>query len=176
MRHHIHNIFTLLSVLVLCGISVLGVAPYPTPAFADIQQIEEAPHQILYQSRYTLHDQHGDRWQVIAFKRIRPDGNTNVYLRLVGFPGISEIEHPQPITLTTSLGQSFTAADSSSQIFTDELTPESNVGQYDMQAIVTQLSEVVPLQITLPLLNKDDSIFSISPTMIQEWKTIAACQ
>ncbi|MEM9448863.1 MAG: DUF3122 domain-containing protein [Cyanobacteria bacterium P01_E01_bin.6] len=175
MRYHIPTVLiTVLIIIVLCGVFILNIVSYSAPALADIQTIEEAPGQILYQSRHTLQDQHGDRWQIIAFNRLRPDGRTSFYLRLVSFPGVAEINRSKSITLTTSLGQSLVAADASSKIFTDESTPEPNVGQYDLQPIVSQLSEVVPLQITLPLLNKSDSLLPISPAMIQKWKTITA--
>jgi hypothetical protein len=43
------------------------------PAQAAMRQLEEAPGQMVYQSRQTLKDQQGNSWQAIAFKRIRPD-------------------------------------------------------------------------------------------------------
>jgi hypothetical protein len=73
-------------------------------AEAAIQQLEEAPGQLLYQSRRSLKDQHGNRWQAIAFKRSRADGRAFVYLRLVGFPGVVEIDRTQPVKLLRSLG------------------------------------------------------------------------
>jgi hypothetical protein len=72
-------------------------------------------------------------FSAIAFNRIRPDDSTSFYLRLVGFPGSAEIDRSRPLNLTTSLRQSLTAADASSDIFTDASTPEANVGQYDLQ-------------------------------------------
>jgi hypothetical protein len=157
----------------LLGACLLSVLVYTLPAQAAIRQLEEAPGQVVYQSRQTVSDQHGDRWQVIAFNRIRSDGNTSFYLRLVGFPGTAEIDRSRPLTLTTSLGQSLTAADASSDIFTDASAPEANVGQYDLQSIVSQLPAAIPLQIRLPILNANDVILPIAPSFIQEWKTIA---
>ena len=95
---------------------------------AAIRQLEEAPGQMVYQSRQTLKDQHGNNWQAIAFKRIRADGETNFYLRLVGFPGVAKIDRSQPLTLTNSLGRTLIATEASSDIFTESATPEPNIG------------------------------------------------
>ncbi len=48
-----------------------------------------------------LNIQTGNAWQVIAFKRIHPEGRYNISLSLVGFPGAVELDHTQPLNLTT---------------------------------------------------------------------------
>ncbi|MEO1300286.1 MAG: DUF3122 domain-containing protein [Cyanobacteria bacterium J06636_16] len=177
MGHRIQKILSVLAVTVLFSVCVLGVEVAllsASPALAAMRQLEEAPGQVVYQSRQTLPDSRGDRWQVIAFNRIRPDGSTSFYLRLVGFSGTAAIDRSRPLTLTTSLGQSLTAADASSQIFTDESTPEPNVGQYDLQPLIAQLRATIPLQLTLPILNQDDVLLPVASALIQEWQTVAA--
>ena len=177
MSHRIPKILFALAVTILVSVGVLGFevallsAP---PALAAMRQLEEVPGQMVYQSRQTLQDQWGDRWQVIAFNRIRPDGSTSFYLRLVGFPGAAAIDRSRSLILTTSLGQSLSAADASSQIFTDASAPESNVGQYDLQPLIAQLQATIPLQLTLPMLNQDNVLLPIAPALIQEWQTVAA--
>lgn len=174
MKHPMQRMASFVAATAFLGLYVLSVVFHTDPALAAIRQLEEAPGQVVYQSRQALQDQYGDRWQVIAFNRIRPDGGASFYLRLVGFPGAAAIDRSRPLTLTTSLGQSLSAADASSQIFTDASTPEPNVGQYDMQPIAAQLPVAVPMQLALPLQGKNDSLLSISPALIQEWKTVAA--
>lgn len=174
MKHYIHKLVTLLAATALISGCILGVAFYANPAFAAIQTIEEAPGQVLYQTRHTLQDQHGNRWQAIAFNRVLPDGSTSFYLRLVGFPGVAEIDRSQPLTLTTSLGKRFTANDASSKIFTDASAPEPNVGQYDLKPIVTTLQPVIPLQLSLPAVDASPVRLSVSPSIIQEWQTVAS--
>jgi hypothetical protein len=122
--------FLLLATLVLTVFLGLGIfmAPY---AVAAISQLEEAPGQMVYQSRQSLKDQHGNSWQAIAFKRISPNDKTSFELRLVGFPGVVEIDRSQPLLLTNSMGEELTAADNSSLIFTDLSDPEPNVGEHD---------------------------------------------
>ena len=160
--------FSMLLVLSLTGIENIAVPP----ASATIRQLEEAPGQIVYQSRQTLRDQHGHSWQAIAFKRIRPDGNNIFYLRLVGFPGIVEIERSQPLILTNSLGNTLRANDASQQIFTDAAAPEPNVGQYDLAPILSELKVAIPLKLSLPTTQGDPVKLLVSPALVQEWQAL----
>ncbi|MBE9109219.1 DUF3122 domain-containing protein [Nodosilinea sp. LEGE 07298] len=146
----------------------------PPSAAAAIRQLEEAPGQVVYQSRQTLKDQHGNSWQAIAFKRILSDGSTSVALRLVGFPGVAAIDRSQPLTLTDSLGKTLTAADDSGQIFTDAAAPEPNVGQYDLQPILPQLQAEIPLRLTLPTMDGDTIVLKVPSALIAEWQTVAS--
>jgi hypothetical protein len=164
----------LLSWLLLLGaltFLILGLAG--KPADAAIRQLEEAPGQVVYQARQTLTDQQGHSWQAIGFKRIRPDGNTSFYLRLVGFPGTVTIDRSQPLILSNSLGQTLTAADASSQIFTEAGSPEPHVGQYDLQPILSQLRPEIPLRLTLATTNHTAVILQAPPTLVQEWQALA---
>lgn len=162
----------LLGAVILAVLLGLGIFNPPSAA-ATIRQLEEAPGQTVYQARQTLKDQHGTTWQAIAFKRSRPNGQTSFELRLVGFPGAVEIEHSQPLTLTDSLGKTLTARDSSSAIFTDATQPEPNVGQYDLEPVLSQLSAVLPLKLTLLTTHNQLISLSVSPALIQEWRTVA---
>lgn len=160
--------FSILLTLILTGVENLAVSS----ASATIRQLEEAPGQLVYQSRQTLRDQHGKSWQAIAFKRIRPDGSTFFYLRLVGFPGIAEIDRSQPLELTDSLGNTLTANDASQQIFTDAAVPEPNVGQYDLAPIISELPAAIPLKLTLPTTQDKPIELLVSPDLVQEWQAL----
>ena len=176
MRYRIRQIFSWLLLLgaillgVLLGLGILN----PPSAAAAIRQLEEAPGQMVYQSRQTLKDQHGKTWQAIAFKRIRADGQTSFDLRLVGFPGVADIARSQPLTLTNSLGKTLTASDDSDKIFSEVTQPASNVGQYDLQPLLSELKTEIPLTLTLPLAGSELAILSVSPSLIQEWQTVAS--
>lgn len=166
----------LLVSLILLGI-VLGLGLLnPASAAAAIRQLEEAPGQVVYQSRQTLKDQYENGWQVIAFKRIRSDGTTSLALRLVGFPGVAAIDRSQPLTLANSLGKTLTARDDSGKIFTNETTPEPNVGQYDLQPLLSQLQTEIPLQLSLPTTDGKVIQITVPPSLLEEWQTIAASQ
>lgn len=143
------------------------------PAIAAIRQLEESPSQVVYQSRQTLVDQNGMSWQAIAFKRIRPDGSSSFYLRLVGFPGTAAIDRSQPLTLHSSMGQTLTAVDASSQIFTDANTPEPNVGQYDLQPLLPRLRAELSWRLEIPILEATPLTLQVSSPLIQEWQTLA---
>jgi hypothetical protein len=159
----------LLAVL-LC---VLLIIRGPLPAFAVVTQIEEYPGQMLYQSRQTLRDQTGKSWQAIAFKRIHPEGSASVSLRLVGFPGAVKLDHTQPLTLSTSMGQTLTAKDISSEISLEKPTLE-NVAEYDIKSVLPELQSEIPLHLTLPVVSGSAVELEIPFTAIQEWQTISA--
>ena len=159
-----------LALTVFLGLSI-GTTP---DAVAAIRQLEEAPGQMVYQSRQTLKDQHGNSWQAIAFKRVSPDGKTSLELRLVGFPGVVEIDRSKPLLLTNSIGEVLTADDNSSLIFTDLSAPEANVGEYDIQPLLAQLQPEIPLSLTLPTIGGESVQLSVPPSFVQEWQTLSA--
>jgi len=142
------------------------------PAQATIRQLEEAPGQQVYQSRQTLNDQQGGRWQAIAFKRIHPDHTAVIYLRLVGFPGTANLDHSKPLTLIDSMGKTWTAADVSHDMFTDQTKMEPDVGQYDLQPILMQLELSIPLRLILLTLDQSEVILNVSPDVVEEWRSL----
>ena len=156
--------------LTVC-ICVLLVVGSPLRAFAAVTQIEEYPGQMLYQSRQNLRDWNGNSWQAIAFKRIHPEGSGIVSLRLIGFYGGAELDHTQPLTLTTSRGQTLTARNISGDISQDTPTP-ANVGEYDIQLALPQLQPEIPLQLTLPTIDGESVSLSVPSAAIQEWQTL----
>ncbi len=158
----------LLGMLVLAVTLNVAIAP----AQATLRQLEEAPGQMVYQSRQTLKDQQGNSWQAIAFKRIRPDKAATIYLRLVGFPGTAELDHSQPLTLTDSLGKTLTAKDISQEMFTDKTQVDLNAAEYDLQPILMQLELGIPLQLSLPTLDQPEVALNVSPELVKEWRSL----
>ena len=148
----------------------LGILDAPS-ASAAIRQLEESPNQMVYQSRQSLQDQHGNTWQTVAFKRIRPDGNSSFELRLVGFPNMVAIDHAQSLTLTNSLGKTLIATDTSSNIFKEGSQP--NIGQYDLQPLLSELQAEIPLQLSLPTVKGEAIRLSVPPSLVAEWQTVA---
>jgi hypothetical protein len=159
--------------LLAAWLCVFLVICSPLTAFAAVTQIEEYPGQMLYQSRQTLRDQNGDSWQAIAFKRIHPEGSAIISLRLVGFPSAVELDHTQPLTLSTSMGQTLTAKDISSEISQDTPTP-ANVAEYDIKSVLPQLQTEIPLHLILPVVSGSAVNLQIPFTALREWQTIAA--
>lgn len=165
--HFIGSTF-ILAMLVWALTINLAIAPVQ----AAIRQLEEAPGQTVYQSRQTLKDQQGNSWQAIAFKRTHPDRTATLYLRLVGFPGTANLDHSQPITLTDSMGKTFTAADVSHDMFMDQTRMEPDAGQYDLQPILMQLESAIPLRLILPSLDQSEIILNVSPNVVKEWRSL----
>uniref|UniRef100_B8HU59 DUF3122 domain-containing protein n=1 Tax=Cyanothece sp. (strain PCC 7425 / ATCC 29141) TaxID=395961 RepID=B8HU59_CYAP4 len=161
----------LLGTLVLAVFLALG--GWDSSAGAAVQSLEEAPGQVVYQVRQTLPDQQGHRWQTIAFKRIHPDGQTRMELRLVGFPDTLAIAHGQPLTITNSLGTTLRARDTSSSIFTEAANPVANVAQYDLQPLLSQLQPEIPWQFSLPSFAGQPIVLGIPSELLQEWQTLA---
>jgi hypothetical protein len=151
----------------------LGGGGLVLPASAVILQQTEAPGQILYQSRQTLKDRTAQGWQAIAFKRIRPEGESVLTLRLVGFPGVTDVQHPQPLELVTSLGQRYEAPDITDQVF-GSAAPEGNVGQYDLQELLPVLKPEIPLQLFLQATDGTTVVIPVPTGVIQEWQKVAA--
>jgi hypothetical protein len=173
MHHQIQRTVSFLVVTAFIGLALLCSVCSTPSAFAAIRQLEEAPGQIVYQSRQTLKDQHNTSWQAIAFKRIHSDGSKSFYLRLVGFLGTAEIAHSQPLLLTNSMGQILNAMDASSQIFTDPSSPEPNVGQYDLQPILSQLRVELLWQLSVQTTHDETIILHVPSFFVQEWQTVA---
>jgi hypothetical protein len=138
------------------------------PALASVRQMEEAPGQILIQSRHTLEDNQGDTWQVVLFKRTKADGSSMIHLRLVDFPGLADFAHPQALTITTNKGDSFKAED----VFAEQ-APAANVGEFDVQNILTQLP-VTKLNLSLAMKGDNSPQLSIPSEVVLEWQSVAA--
>lgn len=156
---------------------VLAINLAIAPAQAAVRQLQETPGQTIYQSevsqsRQTLKDQQGSSWQAIAFKRIHPDHTATIYLRLVGFPGTANLDHSQPLTLTDSMGKTFTAADVSHDMFMDTAQLEPDAGQYDLQPILMQLESSIPLRLSLATLDQSKIVLDVSPNIVEEWRSL----
>lgn len=141
-------------------------------AISNIRELKEASGQMLYQARQTLKDQHGNNWQAIAFKRIKPEGKMSFYLRLVGFPGVTEIDRSQSLTLTNSLGEILTATEASGNMFAESAITEPNVGQYDLQPLLSQLQAEIPLTLSLPTIGGESISLSVPSSFVEEWRIV----
>jgi hypothetical protein len=154
-------------VALLLGIGWLGT----NSANAAVLYTADTSGAVLVQSRWSLRDTDRHSWQVIVFKQVQPDGReADLLLRLVGFPDVVALAHPQPIAFVDLKGQSQIADDRSDQISAD-VPP--HVGQYDLQSVLLQLP-FERLQLEMPLLHSAGASIRISPAMLEEWQKIAA--
>ncbi|MGA1282934.1 MAG: DUF3122 domain-containing protein [Prochlorothrix sp.] len=175
----LYTSFSLSLALLLCLGSSLGFA---SPAWAAVQRFQEAPGQVVYQTRASLKDQEGHTWQVIAFKRIRANGESSIDLRLVGFPGTVAIDRTQLLSFTSVVGQSLSAMDTSAEIFDPVSQPDPNfgpydpephVGQYDLRPLLADLRPELPWQIQIATLAGPEVRLSIPPLVVQDWQSLA---
>ncbi|MFN4270579.1 MAG: DUF3122 domain-containing protein [Thermosynechococcus sp.] len=136
----------------------LAVSP-SSPAM--IRTIEEAPNQIVVQSRHQLQDNRGFTWQVILFSR-----RDQLQLRLVGFPEQYHFRHPNPLVLITSSGQTLTAPDDFPKA--DTVT---NVGQFDLLPLASQLPKSESLVLRPPLEEQGIEI-AVPAAVAIEWHAL----
>lgn len=152
---------------------ILGVSSMiPHPAHAEIRTIEEGENQVVYQSRQKLFDRYNQTWQAIAFQRITSEGKEPFTIRLSGFPGKTEIDHPQPLTVKLPTGETFDAEDISDRAFVDK-SPAGNIGQYDFEEIISELPNALEVVFSVPTTDGDNLEMPVSPLSIQEWKEVA---
>ena len=169
MLYPVHKFLSQLILVFIVALFVfVGLDNFTTqPALASIRQMEEAPGQVLIQSRHTLKDNRGDAWQVVLFKRSKADGSTTIHLRLVDFPGLADFAHPKSLTITTNKGDSFKAED----VFAEK-SPAANVGEFDLQSVLSQLP-VAKLNLSLAMKGDKTTELSIPSEVVLEWQSVA---
>ncbi|MFB2768622.1 DUF3122 domain-containing protein [Pelatocladus sp. BLCC-F211] len=161
--------------LILLGIITLyiflGFASFTSQqVIAAVIQLEEAPGEVLYRSQQKLNDELGNSWQVVLFKRVHANNNSqisSINLRLVGFPGSDELFHPLSLKIITDTGKVLAAPD----IFVEE-APAPTIGQYDFKNILPQLPTTA-LVIGIPLGAERFINLPIPQNVVQEWQEIA---
>lgn len=138
------------------------------PAMAVLRQHQDEPGVMRYHSQQSLLDASGNAWQVVLFKQITPGQPVRFNLRLVGFPGIAELTHPQPLEISTASGQVLTAAD----VFAEE-SPAPNVGQYNFTEVLSKLQKG-SLTLSVPLKSKETLSLKIPQSLVTEWQWLEA--
>lgn len=151
---------------------VIGFAPSP-PAYAVIRTVIEAPGQTVYQARHTLTDQEAHTWQVITFQRVKANAPTGVKLRLVGFPGVIQIDHGQPLAITNALNQMLRAPDISDDLFPAESPSVPHIGQYSLQEVLSRLHPEIPARLVVPLVDGNSAQINLPPEVLEEWQMVA---
>lgn len=161
----------------LIGVLLFLVVISGSPAaLASIHTYPEGQERVMYRSLQTLRDRSNRAWQVVLFKRMQSDQVESLHLRLVGFPGVTELEHPQPLQITTGTEQVWQAPDA---LRGGEFDP--NVGEYDVLAMLTQLDSNTPLRLAMPVKQRaitpsqfPEGVIElpIPPFVVQEWRQL----
>ena len=135
-------------------------------ATALLRQHHEAPNVLRYHAQDSLKDRDGNTWQVLLFPE-DIGSSTRYYLRLVGFPGIKSFTHPQPLEIITDQGDVLTISDAYAQS-----SPAPNVGQYDLTAIMPELSSKTNLKLAVTMRGKQELSLKIPAEVVSEWKLL----
>ena len=135
------------------------------PAAAVLRQHHETPGVLRYHAQNSLQDKQGMTWQVVLFPEYQSNLVTKYHLRLVGFPGIAEFIHPQPLEIITANGQVLNAAD-----LLTVFSPAPNIGEFDLTDILPILPEKGSLTLSAILQGNQDLSWKIPESTVIEWK------
>jgi hypothetical protein len=139
----------------------------PQPAVASIHKYPESTMQTMYRSQQSLQDDRDRAWQLILFKRMKLGQLDSVHLRLVGFPGKTEVARTQPLKITTRSKEVWTANN-----LVEQLELPVNVGEYDLLKVMAQLDTDLPLQLELSLHNGEATKLLVPPFVVREWRSL----
>ena len=154
----------LASITLVCTFGLLTIC---LPAKALLRQHHETSGTLRYHAQDSLQDRDGNTWQVVLFPDSEKKFTTTYYLRLVGFPEVNSFLHPQSLEILTNQGKLLTAIDSYAQS-----APASNVGQYDLTSILSQLPLKGSLKLAIPLQNNRELALKIPPQVLEEWQLL----
>jgi hypothetical protein len=138
-----------------------------SPAIASVHIYPEGEHRTLIRSLQTLRDESDLAWQFVLFKRIHAGQVESIHLRVVGFPGAGELQHPADLQIA-SPRQTWIAAD----VLPQPSSFPANVGEYNALEVVTTLISDAPLTLELPGI-KSTVTLTVPPFAVKEWRRLA---
>ncbi|MEH2117220.1 DUF3122 domain-containing protein [Nostoc sp.] len=144
--------------LTVCGWSVQS-------AQALLRQHHDSPGVLRYHSQISIKDEKGYAWQVLLFKQNYNSPLKDLRLRLVAFPGVVEIAHPQPLLIKTAAGKLLSASDAYALT-----APVPNVGEYNLTDILRKLPTTDALKLYVPVSSGEQLVLNISNTVVTEWQ------
>lgn len=134
-------------------------------AQALLRQHHDSPGVLRYHSQVSIKDDQGYAWQVVLFKQNYNHPVQDLRLRVVGFPGVAEIAHPQPLEIEAVSGKLLSASDAYGLT-----APATNVGEYDLTDILPQLLTTDALKLYVPIKNGKPLLLKIPSTVVTEWQ------
>lgn len=165
---------TIAKFLLVLGLTLLLMVLWAAPvALAKVQFLKEAD-QWVYQSQQILPDTDGELWQVTVLKPME-QGSQGVYLWLTTETKNVQLDAAKPLILETKSGETLQAPNLTQQYFMGEL-PAANVGQYDIQMLLPDLTDVYSLELKLPTKTADAVHLLISNDVLAEWLNVGTCQ
>jgi hypothetical protein len=180
--NRIHQLILLISFFFLFVFWSSTITCYP--ALALLREHHESPGVLRYHAQSSLKDRQGYTWQVVLFPErgiqapdktsedspspVSSNSITKYHLRLVGFPGVAEFLHPQPLEIITANGEVFNAAD-----LIAVQAPAPNVGEFDLTDILPLLPKKGSLKLAIWLNGDRDLAISIPESTIIEWQLLS---
>ncbi|MDJ0647675.1 MAG: DUF3122 domain-containing protein [Xenococcaceae cyanobacterium MO_188.B19] len=163
--HKIYQLILLTGCLILfCCSSNLTCLP----AAAVLREHHESPGVLRYHAHTSIKDKKGMTWQVVLFPEYESNRLIKYHLRLVGFPGIVQFIHPQPLEIITSEGEVLSAKD----IISDS-SFAPNVGEFDLTGLLPILPKKGFLKLSTILYDDSDLSLSIPESTLIEWQWLA---
>lgn len=167
-QHCFHFPQRWLRLLLVLGLLMGGLILQPVAAFASVHRYNETDAQVMYRSQQSLRDMSDQAWQAVLYKRLKAGNLDTLHLRLIGFPGMAEVDRTQPLEISTNTGTLWQAKPVS-----EERTFPANVGEFDVQAVMSQLTIDLPLWLTLTLKNGQTVKLVAPPFIVREWRSVA---
>ncbi|WP_414550981.1 DUF3122 domain-containing protein [Anabaena sp. CCY 0017] len=134
-------------------------------AQALLRQHHDSPGVLRYHSQVSIKDEKGYAWQVVLFKQNYNSPVKELRLRVVGFPGIAEIAHPQPLEIEAPSGKLLSASDTYALA-----APAPNVGEYELTDILPQLPTTDALKLYVPIQSGKPLVLNIPNNVVTEWQ------
>ena len=156
-------IFPRIILIIFCSIFLIFNGNIQ-PALASIHAYPISTHEIMYRSQQSLRDSRDSSWQLVLYKTANFGNVETLHLRLVGFPGLAEIAHPENLQITTANDKVWEAEDA----LINSSFP-TNVGEYDFLEVMKQLDREMPLWLTIPLKGVPTLELVVPPFAVKEW-------
>ncbi|AFY51304.1 Protein of unknown function (DUF3122) (plasmid) [Nostoc sp. PCC 7524] len=135
------------------------------PAVALLRQHHDSPGVLRYHSQVSIKDKQGYAWQVLLFKQNYNNPVRDLRLRLVGFPGVVEIAHPQPLEIEATSGKLLSASDAYALT-----APAPNVGEYELTDVLPKLPTTDALKLYVPVQGEKPLVLNIPQSVVTEWQ------
>lgn len=135
------------------------------PAVALLRQHHDSPGVLRYHSQVSIKDKQGYAWQVLLFKQNYNNPVRDLRLRLVGFPGVVEIAHPQPLLIEATSGKLLSASDAYALT-----APALNVGEYELTDVLPKLPTTDALKLYVPVQGEKPLVLNIPQSIVTEWQ------
>ncbi|MEA5583338.1 DUF3122 domain-containing protein [Nodularia harveyana UHCC-0300] len=149
--------------VILIALTFVGWAGESAQAL--LREHHDSPGVLHYHSQVSIKDDQGYAWQVVLFKQNYDNPVKELRLRVVGFPGVAEIAHPQPLEIEAASGKLLSASDAYGLT-----APAANVGEYEVTNILPQLPTTDALKLYVPTASGTPLVLKIPNNVVTEWQ------